>query len=368
MSPVAYGVGLPPEAPVPDLVELAEGAERLGYDYVWVNDERLERDPSTVLAAIAMRTSRLRLGPGVTNPYSRHPALLATAAATLDELSGGRAVLGIGAGGTNHRALGIEREAPVVALREALEVIRGLLAGATVTVEGRVVRATSATLGFEAREGLPIYIGARGPKVLELAGELADGVIVGNVASEDGWRYALERVSKGAARAGRDLDQLALVAWVYACVADDGEAALDAIRPMAATSLVTSRPVLDRLGIEMPAAFRREMEASEWSLARESVSRAGRTLPPEVVNRFGIAGPPDQCRERLESLLRAFPEISQVAIVPFAPPGGDAAETIERFIAEVARAPSAEAAAARAEPERGSGDRRAKPDPRFASR
>src|ERR671910_859726 len=103
MSSVAYGVGLPPEAPVPDL---------------------LERDPSTVLAAIAMQTRLLRVGPGVTNPYSRHPALLATAAATLDELSGGRAVLGIGAGGTNHAALGIERRSPVVALREALAVIR----------------------------------------------------------------------------------------------------------------------------------------------------------------------------------------------------------------------------------------------------
>src|SRR5919106_4344333 len=247
MSSVAYGVGLPPEAPVPDLVELAEGAERLGYEYVWVNDERLERDPSTVLAAIAMQTRLLRVGPGVTNPYSRHPALLATAAATLDELSGGRAVLGIGAGGTNHAALGIEREAPVVALREALAVIRGLLSGATVTVEGRVIRAVSATLGFDACEGLPIYVGARGPKVLELAGELADGVIVGNVASEAGWRYALDHVGRGAERAGRGVEDLSLVAWLYACVADDGEAALDAIRPMAATSLVTSRPVLDRL-------------------------------------------------------------------------------------------------------------------------
>jgi len=346
MARVAYGIGLPPEAPVPDLLDLAEGAERLGYDYVWVNDERLERDPFTVLAAIAMRTGRIRIGPGVTNPYSRHPALLATAAATLDELSGARAVLGIGAGGTNHAALGITREAPVVALREALSVIRGLLAGETVTVEGRVIRAAEAKLGFEARAGLPIYIGARGPKVLELAGELADGVIVGNVASEAGWRYALERVAKGAGRASRDLGDLALVAWVYACVADDGEAALDAIRPMAATSLVTSRPVLDKIGIEIPEAFAREMDSTGWSLSRESVTRAGRTLPPEVVNRFGIAGPPAECRERLDALLRTFPEISQVAIVPYAPPGGRVTDTVERFITEVAATSGAGAAAA----------------------
>jgi 5,10-methylenetetrahydromethanopterin reductase len=346
MARVAYGIGLPPEAPVPDLLDLAEGVERLGYDYVWVNDERLERDPFTVLAAIAMRTRRIRIGPGVTNPYSRHPALLATAAATLDELSGARAVLGIGAGGTNHAALGITREAPVVALREALSVIRGLLAGDTVTVEGRVIRAGEAKLGFEARAGLPIYVGAGGAWGRARAGALADGVIVGNVVSEAGWRYALERVSKGADRGGRNLDEVALVAWVYACVADDGEGALDAIRPMAATSLVTSRPVLDEIGIEMPEAFAREMDASGWSLSRESVTRAGRTLSPEIVNRFGIAGSPAEVRERLDALLRAFPEISQVAIVPYAPPGGRVADTVERFITDVAVTSSAGAAAA----------------------
>ena len=150
MAEVEYGVGLPPSGPVADLVALAEEIERLGYRYLWVNDERLERDPFTVLAAMAQRTERIRLGPGVTNPYSRHPALIATATATLDELSGGRAVLGLGAGGTNHRALGIERKAPATALREASELIRALWAGSTITVEGDVVRAREARLDFSA--------------------------------------------------------------------------------------------------------------------------------------------------------------------------------------------------------------------------
>jgi 5,10-methylenetetrahydromethanopterin reductase len=338
---VEYGLGLPPTAPAGELVALAVEAERLGYRWVWVNDERLERDPFTLLAAMAERTEHVRLGPGVTNPYSRHAALLASAMATLDELSGGRAVLGLGAGGTNHRALALERTAPATALREAIELIRALWAGETVSVAGRVVRARDARLDFSApRARLPIYLGARGPRMLELGGAVADGVIVGNVATPEGWGYALGRIAAGAERADRALDDVRLTAWLYACVADDDNQALDAIRPMAATSLVTSRPVLGELGIQMPERFARVMAARDWSLAREDVTEAGRTLAPELVRRFGLAGTPAACRARLRALVEAVPQISQVAIVPFAARGGTIDETVRRFIGEVALEPA----------------------------
>ena len=340
MDALEYGLGLPPTAPVAELLDLAVEAERLGYRWLWVNDERLERDPFTVLAAMAERTEQVRLGPGVTNPYSRHPALVASAMATLDELSGGRAVLGLGAGGTNHRALAIERTAPVSALREAIGLVRALWAGESATVEGRVVRACEAQLDFDAPHArLPVYVGARGPRVLQLAGELADGVIVGNVATPRGWAYAIERIEAGAACAGRRLADLRLTAWLYTCVDDDQERALDAIRPMAATSLVTSRPVLADLGIEMPAGFASAMEAGGWSLARDVVTEAGGLLPAELVRRFGLAGTPDTCRAALRELLDAFPQISQVAIVPFPPAGGTVDAVVRRFIHEVALEP-----------------------------
>jgi 5,10-methylenetetrahydromethanopterin reductase len=340
MDALEYGLGLPPTAPVVELLDLAVEAERLGYRWLWVNDERLERDPFTVLAAMAERTERIRLGTGVTNPYSRHPALVATAMATLDELSNGRAVLGLGAGGTNHRALGIERTAPATVLRQSIQLIRDLWGGATVSIEGNVVRAREARLDFSPPRGpLPIYLGTRGPRMLELAGELADGVIVGNVATPRGWAYALDRIAAGAASAGRTLEDVRLTAWLYACVADDEQQALEAIQPMAATSLVTSRPVLDRLGIEMPADFAAAMVARDWSLAREDVAVAGRTLPPDLVLRFGLAGTPQSCRSRLRELLEAVPQISQVAIVPFAAGAGTVEQTVRRFIHEVALEP-----------------------------
>ena len=332
----AFGVALPLHEPLEALVASAREAEALGYTYLWATDDRLQKDVFVVLAAIALATSELRLGPGVTNPYSRRPGLIATAIATLDELSGGRAVLRLGAGGTNHRALGIHREAPVTALREAVELIRGLLDRREVTLEGRVIHADGARLDFEpARRSLPIFIGARGPRMLELAGELADGVIVGNVASPDGWSRAHERVAAGAARAGRGTDELALTAWVYCSVADDSAAALDAIRPMVATSLATSRTNLAALGLEPPPAYVQRMDELGWSLERDAVARAGRAIPDETLRWFGLTGTPAECAGALQTLLERFPQIAQVAIVPAAPAGGGVADVVRRFMLEV---------------------------------
>jgi 5,10-methylenetetrahydromethanopterin reductase len=331
-----FGVALPARLPVRALVEAGREAEALGFAHLWVTDDRLQRDVFTVLAAMAPATSTIRLGPGVTNPYSRRPALIATAIATLDELSGGRAVLGLGAGGTNHRALGVRREAPVAALRESIRLIRGLLAGDEVTLEGRLVRADAARLDFEpVRESLPIYLGARGPRMLELAGEVADGVIVGNVAAAAGWRYALGHVAAGAERAGRGIDSVRLVAWVYCSVADAGSDALDAVRPMVATSLATSRPILGDLGLGLPAEYSRTMEACGWSLEEAAVVRAGATIPEETLRFFAVAGTSADCADALRSLLEGFPQIGHVAIVPAAPRGAGPLDVVRRFATEV---------------------------------
>ena len=335
MRSLAYGLGLPLDAPLEQMIEVACDAERLGYEYVWINDDRLLRDVYATLAAVAVATRRIQIGPGVTNPYTRHPALTAAGIATIDELSAGRAVLGLGAGGTNHAPLGIKRERPAVAMREAISIVRGLLAGESVTIEG-VIEAHEAELDFEApRADLPIHVGARGPRLLELAGELADGVIVGNVATLEGWAYATERVRAGAERVGRDPGELAWTAWLYASVAEDGELARDAIRPMVATSLATSRSILPELGVTMPSRYAAVMEEQGWSLAAAAVERAGAEVPVEVLAQFGIAGTPAECRAHIEALVAALPQLTQLAIVPAPVPGETSADVARRFIEEV---------------------------------
>lgn len=333
---VRFAVGLPLEEPVPALVDLAREVEAMGYTTLWGNDERLQRDVWVTLAVIASHTSRLRLGPGVTNPYSRHPALTAVALATLDEIADGRAVLGLGAGGTNHAALAIDRDRPARALREAIAVVRTMLRGEAITLEGEIIRARAARLDFDPpRRAVPIYVGARGPASLRVAGELADGVIAGGMATAHGWRYLLGEVGRGAAAAGRSPSELRLVAWLYTSIADEPRAAIDAIRPMVATSLTTSRPVLDRLGIEMPPGYARVREAQGWSLSVDAVHRAASEVPDDVALRFGLAGTAEECAGRLDALLDAVPEIAEVTVVPFGPAGEHRLGVLRRFVEDV---------------------------------
>jgi 5,10-methylenetetrahydromethanopterin reductase len=139
MDNLHLGVLLNAEYAAGDLVRLGELAERLGYTHFFYVDVRFLRECYIGLASIAMRTQRLLLGPGVTDPYSRHPAITAASMATLDELSSGRAMLGLGLGGAGFRELGIQKTLPVAALRESIEMMRGLWRGEAVTLEGKVV-------------------------------------------------------------------------------------------------------------------------------------------------------------------------------------------------------------------------------------
>ncbi|MDQ6692729.1 MAG: LLM class flavin-dependent oxidoreductase, partial [Candidatus Dormibacteraeota bacterium] len=160
------------------LVAAAQLCERAGFDSFWVADQRFMRDAFISLAMIAAHTERLQLGTRVTDPYIRHPALTAIAAATLDEASNGRAILGMGAGGSGFSQLGLSRDRPALALREAIHLIRMLWSGAEVEYQGTSVQWGKGEIEFPVRANIPIVIAARGPKLLELAGEVADGVIV----------------------------------------------------------------------------------------------------------------------------------------------------------------------------------------------
>ncbi|HUG35484.1 MAG TPA: LLM class flavin-dependent oxidoreductase, partial [Candidatus Limnocylindrales bacterium] len=149
---------LPHDAP-DRLVEVATLAERAGYDHFWLADERFFREVYASLTLVAHHTSRLTLGTCVTDPYSRHPALTAMAIATLDEIAGGRAMLGLGAGISGFAELGIRRDKPARAIREAIVLIRRLLAGEEVDVRGEVVRLDHGRLDFTPRRAaIPIYV------------------------------------------------------------------------------------------------------------------------------------------------------------------------------------------------------------------
>ena len=214
------------------LAALAEMAEATGYDDFWLADERFFREVYACLTLCALRTRRIRLGPGVTDPYSRHPALTAMAIATLDEISGGRAILGLGAGVSGFRELGVDPSRSATALREAVEVIRRLLAGETVTVKGRAIGFTDGRLDFvPARADVPIYVASQRAGGCRVAGRVADGAIMQGAVAEPLVRFLRDTVHGAAREAGRDPARVALVARLNVCVHDDRRAARDTMRP-----------------------------------------------------------------------------------------------------------------------------------------
>src|SRR5215813_6040965 len=167
------------DVPVPWLIEGAKLAEANGYAVVWLADERFYREVYTSLGQIAAHTSMVLLGPCVTDPYSRHPALTAMAIATLDEISGGRGILGIGAGISGFAELGISRRKPARAISETIEVIRALLRGGSVDFQGQVINLDQGRLSFTPhRSAIPIYVASNGPLGQRVAGTIADGAIM----------------------------------------------------------------------------------------------------------------------------------------------------------------------------------------------
>jgi 5,10-methylenetetrahydromethanopterin reductase len=186
--------------------------EGLGFDHLWLTDSSLHaRNCYSYLTLAALSSSRLLLGTAVTNPATRHSAITAAAAATVDEVSDGRMILGIGAGDRPLLALGL-RPSPLATLEAAVGGIRQLWTGAEVDLAAPGVILSGAHLRFPARPGIPVFISASGPKTLELAGRIADGVILLVGLFPEALEWAVAQVDRGAAAAGRPRPQIAVFA------------------------------------------------------------------------------------------------------------------------------------------------------------
>ncbi|HKD74235.1 MAG TPA: LLM class flavin-dependent oxidoreductase, partial [Ktedonobacterales bacterium] len=224
--------------PVSRLVARARLAEANGNTAVWVPDERFHREVYSCLGQIATQTSKVLVGPSVTDPYARHPALTAMAIATLDEISDGRAILGIGAGISGFAEMQIDRRKPALAMREAIEVIRMLLRGETVDYQGEVISLNQGRLAFRGpRASIPVYVAANGLLGQQMAAGTADGLIVQACASVEEVRALRVAIADGAQRVARDANEVKLIAALRVCIADDGRAARDAVRPTVARYL-----------------------------------------------------------------------------------------------------------------------------------
>lgn len=311
-DPVAltYGVLLNAEHAHRDLMRYARRTEELGLDALWYADEKFYRETYTGLAACALATSRIALGTGVTEPYTRHPALTALAVASLDELSGGRAVLGYGAGRVGFPQMGVALERPAVRLREAIEVIRRLWAGERFTFEGEVITWRDAALQFPTRAGIPIYLAADGPQTLRLAGAIADGVILAHCASPLILRPKLDFVEQGRAKARRAAGPEVL-ARLDVSLSRDRDAAVYQGRLRLARYLWSQYPNIGYLqthGLSLPAELdRRLREAGPFVRTQERAAFLpfADAIPDELVAPIACAGTPEDVAGQLRAVLDA---------------------------------------------------------------
>ena len=326
----APGLLLWPNMPSNEFAELVELADSIGYSELWNADIRFQRDCYLGLALAARHSRQLLIGPGVSDPYSRHPALIAMAMATLDEISGGRVQIGLGMGGSGLAEMGIIQHRPVRALREGIELIRAMLAEPVVDYEGELFRLHGSGLGFAPlRRAIPIFVATHSPQVLRLAGRIADGVLLATLARRTAIDRATSLLRRSEADGGRAHGSVAVHLRLETCISDDEERALDVVRRRFAMRLVNTYPrwqSLDDLGIEPTALAKR-------AAAARDVDAVAGELTERDVRSTALCGSVQTVIAQVREALT--PEIAKVTIRPLALPKQAPTVTMVRFLQEV---------------------------------
>lgn len=306
--------------------------ENLGYDNFWLTDSSLHsRYCWAYLTLAARQTTRMRIGTAVTNPVTRHPAITAVAAATVAEISGGRTILGIGAGDRPLLSLG-QQPARIATLEASVAAIRALWAGQEVEADGPGFALHGAHYRFPPKLDIPVYLAATGPRTLELAGRIADGVILLAGLHPDGITFALEHIDRGVAAADRG-QRPHVTVFAYGAIDEDEQAAIAAARTIAAWFPQTA-PVhcrLAGLSQEIIDQVRGSYAGGEF----QEAARAAEALPVDFVKRMALAGGRDEARQHLRTL--AGLGVDSVTVFPL---GADRMATVRAF-AECAAAEAA---------------------------
>lgn len=313
----SIGIAFGGDISMQDMVESAKLAEQRGFDSVWATDYYYYRDPFTPLSAFALVTKRVRLGTGVVNPYNRHPVILAQTIASIDELSNGRAILGLGTGVKRwvQDQMGVQQLKPLEAVKEAVEIVRELLKGERMTYGGNVFRLQDVQLTFRPlRAEVPIYLAAVGPKMLELAGEIGDGVFLSSGIPVEYIKYAKEKLVVGVTRAGKDFSEFDVTSLKIFSVSDDPQISLDIMRPYVAWLLsIRESDMLSKLAnvkTEDKSAIRELWLKGDYQGATNLVT-------DYMVSKFTIAGSPEDCRKGIQRFWDAG--VNTLVLMPSGP-------------------------------------------------
>lgn len=313
---IRFGCFMPiPATPVEKLFRIAKVNEEAGFDSIWFPDHLLFMPPGTVpeawsiLAATAVATEKAVLGTCVSDPHRYHPAVFAQKIATVDRISGGRVILGLGAGeAMNLDPFGIEWRTPVSKLVEAVTIMRKLWSGEVFTYEGRFWKLKDAFLQINPVKGkVPIYFGANSPRTLRLTGEMAEGWL--SIPLSPGlYKKRLELVKEGANKSGRSLDSIDTGVYLYTSITEKAEDAYKQLDAMKA-QVIPSPEILAEAGynIDLPQDLRsisyfKASPDPEWL---EKFLKYGELIPKEAAIEFSIAGTIEECIDKIDEYIKA---------------------------------------------------------------
>jgi 5,10-methylenetetrahydromethanopterin reductase len=284
-------------------IELVRYAEQQGFDAVWQADSRLVRDAVVPMAAFAATTDRIKVGSGVIDIWTRNPARLASTFSTLDDLAPGRILCGLGAWWDPLAAkVGINRERPLTVMREVVTVVRALLANQTVSFDGHHAHLDGVELDYVHQErrpkNVPIYIGATGMQMMELTGEIADGAVLNYLVSPSYNRDAIAALERGAAKAGRSIDDIDRPQLVVCSVDRDRGAALDGARLLVTQYLGQQPHIMKASGV--PQALLDEIgKVLTWPATHDQVVAASKLVPDDIVQMITASGEPDEVKAKV---------------------------------------------------------------------
>jgi len=297
-----FSVGLQGSYPIRDYIDKAQRIEAYGFDEIHVYDDLMFKPTWPLLTLIGEHTNDIEVGPGIITPQIVHPCYHAGNLAELDELTGGRAVCGI-ARGAFWEFLGIEKQRkPITMVREAIQIIRRLLSGDRTPFHGECFTCTE-ELFFRfqpLRAEVPIFIGTWGPKMCQLAGELAAGVKSDGLWNPDYVKILRENVAIGAARSGRDPDEVEIIAGPLSSISADGDLARETARRVLAIYLPYLRPMTDVAGI--PEA---EIDAVRDAASRGDFAAGAGHVSDLAVAKCSVSGTPDDVIPQIEAMAAA---------------------------------------------------------------
>lgn len=292
-----------------DGIDFCQYAEANGFEAVWQAESRLVRDAIVPMAAFAATTERLKVGSGVINNWTRNPAIIAATFLTLDDLAPDRILLGIGAWWDPlARKVGIHRHRPLTAMREVVESVRQLLTLERVSYEGDFVHFDDIQLdvvhGRKEARNVPIYIGATGPQMLELTGEIGDGVVLNYLVSPKYNENAMARLEAGAKRAGRSIEKIDRPQLVVCSLDADRDKALNNARKLVTQYLGQQPHIMKASGVSQELLDEIN-QVLTWPATEEEIEAAMTLVPDDVVQMITASGTAEECRAKVREYVEA---------------------------------------------------------------